>query len=43
MKTYYVKCRKNTENINQKMVKTRIIDYLCNQNVVILRLKSRDF
>ena len=33
MKTYYVKCRKDTENINPK-IEQKIIDYLCNQNIL---------
>ena len=37
MKTYCIKCKKDTENIDPK------IDYLCKQNVVIAEIKSDDF
>ena len=40
MKTYCLKCKTVTANIDSKMVK--IIDYLCNQNVVFVGLKSQD-
>ena len=40
MKTYCVKCRKDTENIDPEMVRTKIIDYLCNQNVLYLGIKT---
>ena len=38
MKTYCLKCKKDTENIDPK-----ITDYLCNQNVVIVEIKNQDF
>ena len=37
MKTYCLKCKKDTENIDSKIVKT-----LCNQNVVIVKVKNQD-
>ena len=42
MKTYCLKCKKDTDNIDPKMFKTNIIDYLCNQNVVFPIIKSHD-
>ena len=42
MKTYCVKCRKDTDNVDSKIFRTKIIDYLCNQNVVIVKIKSQD-
>ena len=42
MNTYCLKCKRNTSNIDPKMVKTKIIDYLCSQNVVFVGLKSQD-
>ena len=42
MNTYCLKCKKNTSNIDPKMIKTAKINYLCNQNVVFVRLKSQD-
>ena len=42
MKTYCVKCRKNTENIDPKMVRTKITDQSCNQNVMFGELKNQD-
>ena len=33
MKTYCVKCRKDTEKLNSKIFKTKITDKLCNHNV----------
>ena len=43
MNTYCVKCRKDIENIDPKTVRTKIIDYLCNQNVLFAELKNQDF
>ena len=34
MKTYYLKCRKDTENIDSKIVRTK------NQNVSFVELKN---
>ena len=43
MNTYCLKCNTDTANIDPKMIKTKnIIDYLCNQNVVFVGLKSQD-
>ena len=41
MKTYCVKCRKDTENIDPKMVRTKS-NRLCNQNVLVAKLKSQE-
>ena len=42
MKSYCLKCRKDTENIDPKILEQKIIDYLCNQNVLFVELKSQD-
>ena len=42
MKTYCLNCKTNTDNIDPKMFRTKIIDYLSSQNVVFVRLKSED-
>ena len=42
MKTYCVNCRKDTENIDPKMVRTKSIDKLCNQNFLFLELQNQD-
>ena len=42
MKTYCVKYKTNTDNIDPKMLEQKIIDYLCNQNVVFVKIKSND-
>ena len=43
MKTYCVKCKKDTENIDPKIVRTKNkTDYLCSQNVVIAEIKNQD-
>ena len=41
MKTYYMKCRKNTENIDRKWLKQKITDELCNQNILFPESKSQ--
>ena len=41
MKTYCIKCRKDTENINPK-IEQELIVYLCNQNVLFVELKNQD-
>ena len=41
MKTYCLKCKKDTENIDPK-IEQRITDYLCNQHVVIVKIKSHN-
>ena len=42
MKTYCVKCKKDTDNIDSKIFRTKKIDYLCNQHVVIVKIKSHE-
>ena len=42
MKTYCMKCKKDTENIDPKIIRTKIIDYLCNQNVLFVESKNQD-
>ena len=42
MKTYCVKRKKDTENIDPKIVTTKIIDQLCNQSVLSVELKNQD-
>ena len=43
MKTYCVKCRKDTKNIDPKIVDSKKEkDQLCNQNVLFAELKSQD-
>ena len=44
MNTYCSKRKKDIANIDPKMVekKNKQIDYLCNQNVVFVKLKGQD-
>ena len=42
MKTYCVKCRRDTENIEPKMARTKNSRLICNQNVPFVELKSQD-
>ena len=42
MKTYCVKCREDTENIDPKMVRKKKKDQLCNQNVMFVELKNQN-
>ena len=44
MKTYCLKCKTNTDtdNIDCKSLKQKIKDYLCNQHVVFLKIKSHN-
>ena len=42
MKTDCMKCRKDTENIDPKIIRTKIIDQLCIQNVLFVELKNQD-
>ena len=42
MKTNCIKCRKNTENIDPKMVRTKNNRLICNQNVLFAELRSQD-
>ena len=41
MKTYCVKCKKDTENIDPK-IEQKIIYQLCNQSVLFVELKNKD-
>ena len=41
MNTCYVKCRKDTENTDPK-IEQKIIDYLCNKNVLFAELRNQD-
>ena len=41
MKTYCVKCKKDTENIDPK-IEQKIIDWLCDQNILFVELKNQD-
>ena len=41
MKTYCLKCKKNTENIDPE-IEQKIINYLCNQNVLTVKIRSQD-
>ena len=41
MKTYCVKCKKDTENIDPKM-EQKIIDQLRNQSVLFVELKNQN-
>ena len=41
MKTYCIKCKKGTEYIDPK-IEQKIIDQLCNQNVLFVELKNQD-
>ena len=41
MNTYCVKCRKDTENIDPKMFRTKN-NRLCNQNALFVELKGQD-
>ena len=43
MNTFCLKCKTNTDNIDPKMVKTKIIDYLSSQKIVFVGLKSQDW
>ena len=42
MKTYRVKCKKDTENIDPKMFRTKNGTLLISQNVLFVELKSQD-
>ena len=43
MNTYCIKCRKDTENIDPKILTPKkIIDQLCYQNVLFVELKNQD-
>ena len=40
--TYCVKCKKDADNIDPKLFRKKVIDYLCNQNVVFVKIKGQD-
>ena len=43
--TYCVKCKKETDNIDPKVLKyseQKIMDYLCNQNLVFVKIEIHD-
>ena len=42
MKTYCVKCRKDTENIDPKIVRTKNNRLVMQQNVLFVELKNQD-
>ena len=42
MNTYCLKCKKDAVILTLKWLKQKIIDYLCNQNIVFVVLKSQD-
>ena len=41
MKTYCVNCKEDTENIDPK-IEQKIIDWLCDQNILFVELKNQD-
>ena len=43
LNTYFVKSRKDTEDMDPKKVRTKIIDQLRNQNVPFVELKNQYF
>ena len=40
MNTYCMKCRKDTENLDSIMVRTKNNRLICNQNILFAELKS---
>ena len=42
MKTYCLKCKKDTKNLDSKIFRTKNSRLLINQNVVIAEIKSHD-
>ena len=42
MKTYCVKCRKDTDNIDPKIFKAKNNRLLMHKNVVIVKIKNQD-
>ena len=42
MKTYCLKCKKDTENIDPKIFKTKNNRLVMQSNVVFVKIKSRD-
>ena len=43
MKAYYVKCRRDIENIDPKMVRTKNNRLIMQENALFAELKSQDF
>ena len=43
MKTYCLKCRKDTENIDPKIVRTKNNRLVMQSNVLFVELKNQDF
>ena len=41
MKNYCLKCKKDTENIDPE-IEQKIINYLCNRNVLTVKIRSQD-
>ena len=42
METYCLKYKKNTKNLDSKISKQKMVDYLCNQNVQFVEQKNQD-
>ena len=42
MNTYCIKCRKDTRNVDPKIVRTKNNRSKCNQNVLFVELKNQD-
>ena len=42
MKTYCLKCKKNTKKLDSKIFKIKNFNKLCKQNVMIVEIKSLD-
>ena len=42
MKTYCLKCKTNTDNIDPKMFQTKSNRLIINQNIVFVKIKSQD-
>ena len=43
MKTYCLKCKNDTEDIDSKQLEQKTIEYLCDQSVVIVKIKKSRF
>ena len=41
MKTYCVKCKKILRILTQKLLRQKMLDYLCSQNVLSVELKNQ--
>ena len=42
MKTYCIKCRKRLKILTQKQLEQKILDQLCNQNILLVELRNQD-